>query len=1099
MNSQRLVAAERQRELRVGAGMTVAWCGALIAAGLAVAALVLGGGRWIDAPRWVPLALAALLLAGIVAVLLRGARATREVARTDRVAVRIESERGLRAGSLVSALQLAGSGALAAAGMAALDERLAAQRHAPGRDRARPGRLSGVARAVGALLLALAVLAVAAPAHRDGIGAVLRPVRAWRGDLLPALSIVGAPDAVRRGATFTANIVASGRRHVTVRERQTGRSWNERVVALDDRGRAELSVGPVNGDVVLAITDGRATSPETRVAAVDRAYLGAALISVTAPPYLGGSTEQFAAGVPLRLARGSTISVASQSTVALERVVLVSARDTVRLDVTGQRASGRMVATADAHWEWRARSAAGDTLDGPAAIDVSVVADSAPAIAIAAPGADTLVATEGTVTLRLIASDDHGLALVRLELQPDAGPRGEREIARSLPARWGADIGLDVASLGIEPGRSTRLTAVAVDNSPWRQQGSSRTVVIRVPGASEQRERARAAADSLVATATSTAASERELARRAAEASRDRGSRPAAAKPAGGATGAGTATAPPRGAMSYETEQRARAVREEQQKLSSTVTEMRQRAADLQKQLARAGALDSSLAAQLRDAQKLMQEALTPELAASLAALDTALQSRSSDGARASLADLAKQQEQLRRQLDRVAEMLSRAAIEGSLKTLQDEAREIAAAARQRADSLAAKQDAGNSPALEDRARKVAHDAASLADRLRKQGGDASAAQASEASAHARASAAALDAKAGPKATTGNPPNGEPSAAAAARTGASEMDKAADALDGARKQQIGAWKSELAGELDRSIQEMMQLAQGERALEEQSKAGTGPASLRAEQSALQQGVEKTSERLEKASRASSLLSSRSRGAVAEARRQSTRATSETARPQASSGRAAQDAFGAAADALTRAAAALVRDRERVNSSETATGFADMLKEMQQLAKQQGSLNGQAAGLFQMPAGSSARGDQARALARQQRSVARALDELGEADGSGRADALAAEARRVADALERDDASQLTKERQQQLLKRMLDAGRSLEGEERDDGKREATAANGVELFAPNTGDASGAAARRWREPTWEELRGLSADERRAVIDYFRRMNAEAKP
>jgi hypothetical protein len=103
------------------------------------------------------------------------------------------------------------------------------------------------------------------------------------------------------------------------------------------------------------------------------------------------------------------------------------------------------------------------------------------------------------------------------------------------------------------------------------------------------------------------------------------------------------------------------------------------------------------------------------------------------------------------------------------------------------------------------------------------------------------------------------------------------------------------------------------------------------------------------------------------------------------------------------------------------------------------------------------------------------------------------------ARRVAQALEQGEVNAATRERQEQLLRRMLDAGRSLEGEERDEGKREATSASGVELFNPGTGDASGAAARRWREPTWEELRGLSAEERRAVIDYFRRMNAEATP
>ena len=49
------------------------------------------------------------------------------------------------------------------------------------------------------------------------------------------------------------------------------------------------------------------------------------------------------------------------------------------------------------------------------------------------------------------------------------------------------------------------------------------------------------------------------------------------------------------------------------------------------------------------------------------------------------------------------------------------------------------------------------------------------------------------------------------------------------------------------------------------------------------------------------------------------------------------------------------------------------------------------------------------------------------------------------------------------------------------------------------LFTPWATFANCAAARRWHVPTWEELRGLSAEERRAVIDYFRRRNAEVKP
>jgi hypothetical protein len=85
----------------------------------------------------------------------------------------------------------------------------------------------------------------------------------------------------------------------------------------------------------------------------------------------------------------------------------------------------------------------------------------------------------------------------------------------------------------------------------------------------------------------------------------------------------------------------------------------------------------------------------------------------------------------------------------------------------------------------------------------------------------------------------------------------------------------------------------------------------------------------------------------------------------------------------------------------------------------------------------------------------------------------------------------------TAARQQQLFRRLLDAGRSLERDDRDDtGKREAHSASGDQRFDPGQDAVSGRAAVRFREPTWNELRGLSDDERRAILEYFKRINAE---
>jgi hypothetical protein len=177
----------------------------------------------------------------------------------------------------------------------------------------------------------------------------------------------------------------------------------------------------------------------------------------------------------------------------------------------------------------------------------------------------------------------------------------------------------------------------------------------------------------------------------------------------------------------------------------------------------------------------------------------------------------------------------------------------------------------------------------------------------------------------------------------------------------------------------------------------------------------------------------------------------------------------------------------------------------MLEQLQQLAQQQGALNAQMQGL--LPGGQPSAGQQgldangrerARQLARAQREVARDLEEVGDADPTGRAQELAREARAVAQALDQGAVDPATQARQERLLRRMLDAGRSLEQEEREAGeRREARAARTTDRFTPTTDPRANAA--RIAVPTWDELRGLSAEDRRLVIEYFRRLNAEVRP
>jgi hypothetical protein len=385
---------------------------------------------------------------------------------------------------------------------------------------------------------------------------------------------------------------------------------------------------------------------------------------------------------------------------------------------------------------------------------------------------------------------------------------------------------------------------------------------------------------------------------------------------------------------------------------------------------------------------------------------------------------------------------------------------------------------------LAQRSRSLSHDVEDLAKRLSADKAQTGAQRVGAARDHVDSSAQAMSGQDASKAS-------------------SQMDQAAQGLSDARQAQINEWKSSLTSELDRTIQEALQLGRQENDLAQRAQQGEDKSALQAEQSAVEQGTQRASERLQRAGQQSALVSGNAQRAVAQARSQVQAATRDAQQTQPGTAGSQQTASSlrSAGDALNQAAAALVHDRERASSSSSASGLSEMLQEMQQLAKAQGSLNSQAQGLSLNPSGNSqgppgSQGTQG--LAEQQRKLAESLDRLGDDDASGRADGLATEAHQIADALARSGIDPQTLIRQQRLYHRLLDAGHTLEQDERDStGKRVSQSATGREEFAPPSGPAEGQAATRFQAPSWSELRGLSADERQLVLEYFKRINAQS--
>ena len=1118
-------------------------------------AMLLGGTRWLTLPRPVPFLVWGLTIGANVLVVAIALRRIRRASMAD-IAERIETEQQLRAGIVRGALEIADTGALGRRAAKAVATDLAGRGDvlAPELQRTEHQRARF---ALGAACAAIVATTVAVPAFRDGVRAILFPASAYAGSLLPALGFQDVPTDVLRGEPLRITVSAPGRTTVTLRHRASGSAWQDVQVDVRD-GQAVVDLGTMRTTVQLVAHDGRSRSDTATIAVTDRPFIGGVTMRAMYPAYLGRPAETLPAGGRVQVPRGTVLQFSGRASVALARVALASASDTIEMRASGHVFDGRLVAHLNDSWSWEAESGPGaPSVDVPEPLILEVMPDSVPVADLMAPAADTMIAPGQALALRIGAADDHGLASVSVDVQIErAGAPGpmRRQLVVARPGTsW--EGGTIVEPTGAVAGDVLHIRALAIDASPWAQTGVSRVLRVRVLTAEERRELARTLADSTVAQAVAAARAQRTLVQRTEDAARTRDR--ATVANSQGRTPAGTA-------MSEDAAERARTIAQEQRQLAERVEALRDAAKQLEKSFDQAGAMDSSLARRLRDAQELMRQALSPELMEKMQALEQAAQNLSGAEAQQALRDLAEMQQRMREQLEQSAEMLKRAAHEGAMQTLSDEAREIAeqqraladSAAKGRADATRRAQD------LADRSERYAEDVRELEERLardrataaaegtaearesaqraeerlresvgergeRSQRGDANGAKAEQRSGQRqgadaqtgdqqrgqqRGQQSAEQRSPGEQAAAQQSPGqqspgqqpsgagGQQQIAQGARDAASQMDRAAQAMQAARDAQVKEWKQELTQELDRAVQEMLQMAREERALGQQARDGqAGSEQLRGRQSSVQQGVDQTRQRLQEAGRRSSLLSGGSQRAVADARDKVQAATREMS--QSGQGRTPQqaaDALTEAAEALDRAAASLARDRQRAGNASSASGFAEMMQQLQEMAQRQGSINSQAQSIMQMPGGqqSAQTAQMARALARQQRQVAQGLDDIGEEAGGGRTGELAREARALAEALDAGRLDPRTAARQEQLFKRLLDAGRSLEKEEREDGeRREARAAIGAPVFTPENTDASGREARRFREPTWEEMRGLSVEERRAILEYFRRINA----
>jgi len=171
-----------------------------------------------------------------------------------------------------------------------------------------------------------------------------------------------------------------------------------------------------------------------------------------------------------------------------------------------------------------------------------------------------------------------------------------------------------------------------------------------------------------------------------------------------------------------------------------------------------------------------------------------------------------------------------------------------------------------------------------------------------------------------------------------------------------------------------------------------------------------------------------------------------------------------------------------------------------MERMSQLAQQQGQMSQQAGSLLPM-VGQSGVQEELRRLGADQRQLAEELERMQAQGDVPQAGPLAEEARDLARRLEAGRLDRETVRRQERLFRRLLDQGRTLQGQEDDDQKErqsETPEAQDAHLPAALRAQLSGDGD-QVRLPSWEELQRFTPEERRLVVEYFRRLTDAQTP
>ena len=1057
----------------------------------------------------VPLALALVLCAGL-AGLVWIARRVWHALHPHAVAEEADAAAGLGSGDVRSAIELEGAEAAAGAGLAALHRTRVSEALGSAASRGLlpvtgPGwkrriRRSGVA--VALMLLAISVAALLRSQPTLSAAAALgAPWRTAFPAPLPPLGLAGAT-GVPRGDAAVVSISAAGRDRVDLVWRAAGRAPERVLLDVSAAGSAQGRTAPIISPTAVWAEDAEGFSSDTlRIRPLEPLLVQDLQLTVEFPAYLGRGSERYRGRIPPLVApEGTRLRLSGETNLPLDEGALAwepgdgdtgetgEAAARIPLEIAGSQFAVSWVPERTGAWAWelRAESSLGEPI-APDPIRVLVVPDLQPRIQLLYPAPDTTLGYERVMPVIADIEDDIGLrrAFVRSWRSGLGSESAERREALS-PDPAGAARAvfrhlLDRSAESFLPGDTLFYRFEAFDGHPARGPALSDVFLLRVPTFTEIRDRRADRTEALSEAAQALEENLEALAEAAADAARQT-----------------DAEGDDSEDVRFEATEEARSVLDEAQRSEEELEGVEEQLQALQEELEASPLSDPALQEQLRRLAERYEELAESGLEEQIEALAEALRELDPEAVREALEQLAGDYEDLREQVDQTLGMLEQAALEQAMKSAQANADELAQEQRDVAGET-------DSEAFQEGQEALVEQAEALAERLAELEAELAAADREAAADSARAAGErtqeALGKMADAQSGAEQSPSGAPGEVGeterqAAEEAAEALEQAAGALGSAEREMSGEQGEAAVESLARARSEALALSEEEGRLSEATRGedAADPASWRARQGAVRQGLENLVERLSEAGNEAAMLDQRTGAAAGEAAERMDQLLDRLAGDGARRLPSRAEVEGIQ-ESLNSLARHLLASEEAARAAGQESAGQDAADQMNQLAQQQQAVTQETSSLLMpgpRPSGEERRREE---IARRQEEVAEELGELEDPEGDllGRPEELAEEAAELARQLELEGPTQETLERQRQLFRRMLDAGRSLEDEDLDPNEREsreATAPPGV----PPPIDPELLRGRRYPAPSEALLRELPLFYRSLIFEYFDRLN-----